>query len=152
MSRGSSVVWSFVYLALRRVLGLVVVRGRSQRAKDLELIVLRHEIEVLRRQVRRVELRPADRGFLAAASRVLSRRSWHCFVVTPATLVAWHRRLVAKHWTYPHRGRGRPTLDSAIRDLVLRVARENPRWGYRRIQGELVNLGARVSATTIRNV
>jgi hypothetical protein len=80
------VVWSFVYVALRRVLGLVVLRGRSQRAKDLELIVLRHEIEVLRRQVRRVELRPADRAFLAAASRVLSRRSWGCFADRRSTL------------------------------------------------------------------
>jgi putative transposase len=146
------VVWSFVYVALRRVLGLVVLRSRSQRAKDLELIVLRHEIEVLRRQVRRVELRPADRAFLAAASRVLSRRSWGCFVVTPATLVRWHRRVVAKRWSYPHHGPGRPPRDGEVRGLVVRMARENPRWGYRRIQGELLKLGVRVSATTIRTV
>src|SRR5450756_1380891 len=95
-------VWSFIYLALRRVLGLLVLRGRSQRSKDLELVVLRHEVQILRRQVRRLELQPADRGFLAAASQVLDRRRWGSLVVAPATLLGWHRRLVARHWTYPH--------------------------------------------------
>jgi putative transposase len=145
-------LWPFAYVALQRVLGLLVLRGRSERSKDLELIVLRHEMQILRRQVRRLELRPADRVFLAAASRVLSRRRWACFVVTPATLLGWHRRLVAKRWTYPHRGPGRPPLDAEVRDLILRLARENPRWGYQRIQGELQNLGIRVSATTIREL
>jgi hypothetical protein len=86
------VVWSFIYLALRRVLGLLVLRGRSQRSKDLELVVLRHEVQILRRQVRRLELQPADRGFLAAASQVLDRRRWGSLVVAPATLLGWHRR------------------------------------------------------------
>ena len=145
-------VWSFMYLVLRRVLGLLVLGGRSERSKDLELVVLRHELQILRRQVQRPELRPADRAFLAAASRVLSRRHWRCFVVTPATLLRWHRHLVARRWTSPHRGPGRPPIDAEIRDLILRLARENPRWGYQRIQGELVNLGIRISATTIREL
>jgi hypothetical protein len=88
-------VWSFIYLALRRVLGLLVLRGRSQRSKDLELVVLGHEVQILRRQVRRLELEPADRGFLAAASQVLDRRRWGSLVVAPATLLSWPRRLVA---------------------------------------------------------
>src|ERR1700694_3772769 len=104
-------LWSFAYLVLQRILGLLVLRGRSERSKDLELIVLRHEMQILRRQVRRLELRPADRAFLAAARRVLSRRRWACFLVTPATLLGWHRRLVARRWTYPHRTPGRPPVD-----------------------------------------
>ena len=145
-------VWSFIYLALRRVLGLLVLRGRSQRSKDVELVVLRHEVQILRRQVRRPELQPADRAFLAAASQVLERRRWGSFVVTPATLLGWHRRLVARHWTYPHRHAGRPPIDAEIRDLILSIARDNPRWGYQRIQGELLGLGVQVSATTIRDL
>jgi putative transposase len=109
------VVWSFAYMALRRVLGLLVLRGRSQRAKDLEIIVLRHELQILRRQVQRPELQPADRAFLAAASRVLSRRCRGCFVATPATLLRWHRRLVARHWTYPHRHAGRPPINAEVK-------------------------------------
>jgi len=134
------------------VLELVVLRFRSRGFQELEIVVLRHELSVLRRQVVRPELRDADRLFLAAASRVLPRARWSVFVVTPATLVAWHRRLVARHWTYPHRGPGRPPIDSETRELVVRLARENPRWGYQRIQGELAGLGVRVSATTIRAV
>ena len=145
-------LWSFVYLALRRVLGLLVLRGRSERGKDLELVVLRHELGILRRQVHRPDLQPADRAFLAAASRVLNRRRWGCFVVTPATLLRWHRRLVAKHWTYPHRRPGRPPMNADIRALILRLARENQRWGYQRIQGELRGLGVTVSATAIRDL
>jgi putative transposase len=146
------VLWTFVYLALRRVLGLLVLRGRSQRSKDMELVVLRHEAQILRRQVRRLELEPADRAFLAAASHVLERRRWRSFVVTPATLLGWHRRLVARHWTYPHRTPGRPPIDAEIQNLILSMARDNPRWGYQRIQGELLGLGVRVSATTIRDL
>src|SRR5450759_2441844 len=149
---GCVVLWSFAYLVLRRVLGLLVLRGKTERAKDLELVVLRHELGILRRQVQRVDLQPADRVFLAAAGRVLDRRRWGSFVVTPATLLRWHRRLVAKHWTYPHRRPGRPPIDADIRDLILALARDNPRWGYQRIQGGLGGLGITVSATTIRDL
>jgi transposase InsO family protein len=131
---------------------VVVLRFRSQRFKELEIVVLRHELAILSRQVPRPELRPADRVFLAAASRILPRSGWRIFVVTPQTLLGWHRRLVAKHWTYPHRPPGRPPIDPNICELIVRLAQENPRWGYRRIQGELAGLGITVSAPTIRRV
>jgi transposase InsO family protein len=106
---------------------------------------------VLRRQTTRPELKPADRVFLAAASRLLPRASWRSFVVTPTTLLRWHRRLVTKRWTYAGRV-GRPPIDGEVRELVLRLARENRRWGYKRIAGELRGLGFTVSATTVRKL
>jgi hypothetical protein len=113
--------------------------------------VLRHELAVLRRQLAPPELNPSDRVFLAAASRVLPRASWLSFVVTPTTLLRWHRRLLAKRWTY--RGRvGRPPIGREMRELVLRLARENPSWGYQRIVGELYGLGYPVSASLVRNL
>jgi putative transposase len=142
---------SLVYLVLRRGLQLAALRFRSSEFKELEIIVLRHELSVLRRQVGRADLKPADRVFLAAASRLLPRASWRSFVVTPTTLLRWHRRLVAKRWTYQRRA-GRPPIGAEIRELVLRLARENPRWGYRRIAGELNGLGLTVSATTVRKL
>ena len=143
---------SFLYLLARRVLELVALRFRSQGSKDVEIVVLRHELAILRRQVARPELADADRVFLAAASRLLLRRRWSAFLVTPETLLRWHRRLVARRWTYARRGLGRPPLDPEVVELVLRLARENPRWGYLRIAGELAGLGIRVSATTVRRV
>jgi hypothetical protein len=104
------------------------LRFRSEEFKALAIVVLRHELAVLRRQVARPELRPADRVFLAAVSRLLPRASWRSFVVTPTTLLRWHRRLVASRWTHPARV-GRPPIGGEIRELVLRLAHENPRWG-----------------------
>lgn len=143
---------SIVYVLARRVLSLVALRFRSERSKDLELLVLRHELSVLRRQVVRPKLDDADRVFLAAASRLLTRKRWSAFFVTPETLLRWHRRLVARRWTYPRRRPGRPPISAEVRTLIVRLGQENPRWGYRRIQGELKALGIWVSATTIRRV
>jgi hypothetical protein len=143
---------SLLYLALRRLIELVLLRPRSSEFKELEIVVLRHELALLRRQVARPALRPADRAFLAAASRLLPRTRWPSFFVTPETLLGWHRRLVARRWTYPNRSPGRPRIGGEVRELVLRLARENPRWGYRRVAGELAGLGIVVSATSVRKL
>src|SRR3954453_13061110 len=140
---------SLAYQALRQILQMLTQLARDGGTKDVELLVLRHEAAVLRRQVTRPELEPADRVVLAALSRLLPRSRWPVFFVTPATLLRWHRQLIARHWTYPHARPGRPPVDRQIRDLVLRLARENPTWGHRRIQGELVGLGYRVAASTV---
>jgi hypothetical protein len=130
------VVLSVLYVTLQRVLQLLFLRFRSMPSKDLEIVVLRHQVAVLRRQVRRPAFRAADRVFLSAASRLLPRVNWSAFVVTPATLLRWHRLLVAKRWTYT-RPPGRPPITGDVRALIVRLARENPRWGYQRIVGEL---------------
>jgi hypothetical protein len=118
-------------------------------SKELEIIVLRHELAMFRRTARRPPTTAVDRMFLTAASRLLPRPHWRIFIVTPATLLRWHRRLVAKRRTYS-RPVGRPPMRRETRELVLRLARENPRWGYPRIVGELRGLGIAVSATTVR--
>jgi hypothetical protein len=118
------------YLTLCRSVQLLVLLACGDAAKDLEILVLRHQLTVLRRQISRPELEPADRALLAAISRLLPRARWSCFLVTPQTLLRWHRRLVAGVWTYPHRGPGRPPLDEDVRQLIVRLATENPRWGY----------------------
>jgi transposase InsO family protein len=142
---------SLGYLALRCLLQIVLLRPRSEEFKELEIVVLRHELSVLRRQVGGPQLRPSDRLLLAAASRLLPRSRWGSFLVTPSTLLRWHRRLVARRWTYAARA-GRPPVGGEIRELVLRLARENPRWGYQRIAGEINGLGLSVSATTVRKI
>jgi putative transposase len=143
--------WSLCYLAFRYVLRLVLLRPRSSEFKELEIVVLRHQLAVLRRQTSSPELTPTDRLFLAAARRLLPRSRWPSFVVTPRTLLRWHRGLGARRWTYTSRT-GRPPIGGAIHQLVLRLARENPRWGYQRIAGEINGLGLRVSATTVMKI
>ena len=134
-SREGRLLGSFAYLAVRNLFTLVLLFGRSCRSKELEILVLRHELAVLRRQSARPRLTWADRAFLAALSRSLPRPAWASFAVRPDTLLRWHRQLVARRWTYPHTNPGRPPLESSVRGLIVRLARENPQWGYRRIVG-----------------
>jgi Integrase core domain/HTH-like domain len=134
-----------------RVLGWLVLLGRSQASKDAEIMVLRHEVMVLRRQVARPRPDWADRAILAALARRLPAALRSSRMVTPGTLLAWHRRLITRKWTYPGRP-GRPSAGQEIGDLVLRIARENPAWGYRRVHGELIRLGHQVSEATVRRI
>jgi putative transposase len=147
--RSQGIALSFLYWSLRRLLELVVLRFRSERKKDIEILLLRHQLRVLERQVARPQLTQADRALLSAFSRVLPSRARGSFFVKPATLLRWHRELVARRWTYPHRRPGRPATPAELRELVLQLARENPAWGYRRIQGELVGLGVKLAASTV---
>jgi putative transposase len=140
---------SFLYMMLRRVLELPAVVARSDISKDVEILVLRHEIAVLRRQVKRPRYRPAERAWLSALARLLPRPRWPIFGVTPATLLRWHRQLVTRTRTYPHSRSSRPPVSKQIQDLVLRLAAENPTWGHRRNQAELAGLGYKVASSTV---
>ena len=144
---------SLAYLICRVLLRVVVSGVRPIDAKDVEILVLRHQLDVLHRQKGTPRFGPQDRLILTALSRLLPRRRWRCFVVRPETVLAWHRQLVtgkARRWG--RNSPGRPPTPAEIRDLIVRLARENPRWGYLRIRGELLKLGHAVPPTTIRDI
>ncbi len=140
---------TFLYLIFRRLLDLLSLLPRSDAAKTAEILLPRHEISVLRRQVARPRRSWADRALIAGLSRLLPRNRRLGLPVTPETLLRWHRSLVARRWTYPHRRPGRPGVRTEVRHLVLRLAVENPTWGYRRIRGELARLGYSMAPSTV---
>jgi putative transposase len=137
-----------LYLIFVRLAGWLVL-ARSQQSKDAEILVLRHQLAVLRRQVARPRPSWADRAVISALARLLSPAGRRRLFVTPGTLLRWHAELVRRRWTFKRRGRGRPSTRASTRILVLRLAREDPLWGYRRIAGELASLGYRVGASTV---
>jgi hypothetical protein len=145
------VVQTLGLLIVRRLLGVLVL-GPAPDARDVEIAVLRHQLSVLARQVARPRYTPTDRMVLAWLAKLLPRDRWQAFLVSPATLLRWHRELVARRWTYPATGCGQRVLPEATVDLVVRLATENPRWGYLRIVGEAGKLGVRVSATSVRTI
>ncbi len=136
------------YRLVRLVLDLLVLRSRRDRSKDAEILVLRHQLAVLQRQVSRPHFEAHDRAVLAALARVLNRDRWSMLLVKSDTILGWYRRLVANHWTYPHQP-GRPSTAVETRRIIIRLASENPTWGYRRIHGELAQLGITIAASTV---
>jgi putative transposase len=141
----------FAYLAVLRVFGWLALLARSDGAKDAEILILRHQVAVLQRQVKTPRLSWVDRAVLAALARLLPGRQLRqlCLIISPRTLLRWHAHLVRRRWTYPHRAPGRPRTALAIRSLVLEMARDNPGWGYRRIHGELTGLGYKLAPSTV---
>jgi len=140
---------SYLYRAYCRVLQLIRLIGRSDTDLAIEVVMLRHEVAVLRRQVHRPALEPADRAVLAGLARLLPSRRLVRFFVQPATLLGWHRDLVANRWAYPHGRPGRPAIAKGTTALILRLAKENPAWGYRRIHGELATMGIVIAPSSV---
>jgi putative transposase len=146
------VALSFLYRLVLLVAEAIGIHQNDAVAKDAEILVLRHQLAVLQRQVARPRFTWSDRAFLSALAHLVPRERWESFLVTPETILRWHRALVRRCWTYPHRSRGRPALAQETVQLIVRLARENPRWGYLRIVGELKKLGVTVSKTSVAAV
>ena len=145
-------VLSFLYRLVHRTFGVLGLARRDTFAKDAEILVLRHQLAVLRRQIGRARFTWSDRALIALLAGLIRRERWTAFVVTPKTILDWHRRLVRRRWTYPHRRPGRPPPEQETVELIVRLAREDPRWGYLRIVGELRKLGVTVSKTSVATV
>ena len=143
---------SFLYRLVRRVVELVRIHRMDAVAKDAEILALRQPLAVLRRHVARPRFSWSDRALIAALATLVPRERWAAFLVTPQTILRWHRALVRRRWTYPHRRAGRPSVPAETVALIVRLARENPRWGYLRIVGELKKLGVTVSKTSVAAV
>jgi putative transposase len=144
------VLFAVCYLFLRAVLRIAPDGDASER--EAEILILRHQLAVLKRANPRPRLRRRDRMMITALARVIRRDRWSGFIVTPATILRWHRELVARRWTYRGKRTGRPPLDPELISLIVQMAKANPRWGVVRIKGELQGLGYRMGATTIRTI
>ena len=143
---------SFLCFLLRRVGELLRIHRMEAAAKDAEILALRPQLAVLRRKVARPRFSSSDRALIATLAKLVPRERWAAFLVTPETILHWHRALVRRRWTFPHRGPGRPPLGNKTIELIVRLARENPRWGYLRIVGECKKLGIVVSKASVANV
>src|SRR5689334_10186405 len=132
-----------------KLLTWMVLHVRSDTANEIEILVLRHQLDVLQRRTPRLRLNWSDRAVIAALTRVLPPRRRRGFLITPATILRWHRQLVRRRWTTPHTRPGRPAIPAGVRGLILRLAAENPHWGYRRVHGELAGLGYQIGASTV---
>jgi putative transposase len=146
------VALSFLYGLVRRVVDFFHIHRMDAVAKEAEILVLRHQLAILRRQVARPRFSWSDRAIVAGLARLVPRERWAAFLVAPETILRWHRALVRRHWTYPHRRPGRPPLPEETVELIVRLARENPRWGYLRVVGELKKLGVTVSKGSVATV
>jgi hypothetical protein len=146
------VALSFLYRLVRRVVELLRILRMDDAAKDAEILVLRHQTAVLQRPVARPDLTWSDRAVIAMLAKLIPRERWAAYLVTPETILRWHRALVRRRWTYPHRRPGRPALPQQTVELIVRLARANPRWGYLRIVGELKKLGVTVSKGSVANI
>jgi transposase len=143
------VAFRLIYLICTKLLGWTLLRIRSDTTKDIEILVLRHQLAVLQRRTPRPRMSRADQAFTAAFARLLPARRRLGLIVTPSTILRWHRQLVTRRWTAPPVRPGRPAIPAGVRSLILRLATENPTWGYRRVHGELTGLGYQIGASTV---
>src|SRR5689334_2358745 len=132
-----------------KLLSWMVLHARSDTTNEIEILVLRHQLAVLRRRTPRPRISWTDRAMIAVLARLLPARRRHGFLITPATILRWHRQLIRRRWTTPHVRAGRPAIPTGLRALTVRLATENPTWGYRRVHGELLGLGYQIGASTV---